>query len=341
MFEFDFLAVGDGERSGDAIALRYSHLETGAWVFGVIDAGFDDDGDAIVDHVERHYGVNSIDFFLSTHPDADHINGAGQVMRGLNVGTLMIHRPAIHGYPGNSGADHAEELVALALEQGSQVVEPFTGVNGFGGSLRIAGPTPAYYEAMLEAQEETTKTTSSGGRSLVERFYGSAVATARQVLDAFPGEVFFDDAGGTNPRNNSAAILSLVIDGEHFLLPSDAGVPAITQALDVLDANGQTALDLNMLALPHHGSRHNLDRSTIERILGEPTTAPRGVAIASVSKDSPSPSPRVANACGRRGYPVFATAGRSLWHCSDGIPARYGWSPVAPLPALVEDDHDD
>jgi hypothetical protein len=339
MYEFDFLAVGDGERCGDAIAIRYSHPQTGAPVLGIVDAGFDDDGDALVEHVNRYYGTNAIDFFLSTHPDADHINGAGKVMRGLRVDTLMIHRPAAHGFPGNSGAEPAEELAALAFETGSKVIEPFAGVHGFGESLQIAGPTPAYYEAMLEAQEETTRE-SAPSRSFAQRFLGSAVATVRQALEAFPGEIFFDDAGGTNPRNNSSAILSLLIDNQHFLLPSDAGVPAISQALDFLDSSGRTSYGLNMVALPHHGSRHNLDRATIERILGSSTPHRRGVAIASVSKDSSNPSPRVANACGRRGYPVFTTAGSGLHH-SHGVVARAGWSPKSALPPLVEDDHDD
>jgi beta-lactamase superfamily II metal-dependent hydrolase len=342
MYEIDFLPVGDGENSGDAIALRYTNPETGAYVTGVIDAGFQDDGDGIVAHVETYFETDTIDFVLSTHPDSDHISGMGKVMRGLNVGTLLIHRPAEHGFPGNSGAAPAEELVALALEQNATVTEPFTGVHGFGGTLLIAGPTKAYYREMLAAQEETTKS-SGAAPTLAERYFGGATATlaraARCALEAFPGEVWFNDAGGTNPRNNSAAIVSLLVGGEHFLLPSDAGVPAITQALDHLGAQGRTGYSLNMLALPHHGSRHNLDRETIERILGATTYASRGIAVASVSAASPNPSPRVANAAGRRGYAVYTTAGQKLWHHSADAPAR-GWPPGVPLPPLVEDDHD-
>jgi beta-lactamase superfamily II metal-dependent hydrolase len=117
MYEFDFLPVGDGDRSGDAIALRFAEPGTGQWVTGVVDAGFEHDGDAIVEHVREHYGTDYLNFFLSTHPDADHINGAGKVMRGLRVGALMVHHPAIHGYPGNSGAEPAEELVVTRSEK--------------------------------------------------------------------------------------------------------------------------------------------------------------------------------------------------------------------------------
>lgn len=343
MFEFDFLQVGDGEKSGDAIALRYTNPETGNDVTGIIDAGFEDDGDALVEHFADYYGTDTADFVFSTHPDADHINGMGKVMRRLKVGTLLIHRPAQHGYPNNSGAEPAEELVKLAERQGTTVVEPFTGVAGFGGTLLVGGPTPTYYEQMLAAQEATTKEMPVR-RTFAERYFGegttTVVAAVRKALDAFPVELPFGDAGGTNPRNNSAVILSFVIDGRHFLLPSDTGVPALIQALDYLDDDGRTAYPLRMFALPHHGSRHNIDRDTIDRVLGKQGS--QGSAVASVSAESPDyPSPGVANAAGRRGYRVFTTAGKTLRHHGAGAPVRAGWSPATPLPPLAEDDHDE
>ena len=45
-YEIDFLPVGDGARSGDAIALRYGNLEgtRAEQTVVVIDGGFTDDG---------------------------------------------------------------------------------------------------------------------------------------------------------------------------------------------------------------------------------------------------------------------------------------------------------
>jgi beta-lactamase superfamily II metal-dependent hydrolase len=341
LFEIDFLPVGDGERSGDAIALRYSNPTGPGYIVGIVDAGFSDDGDALVAHVQTHYKTNAVDFVLSTHPDEDHINGMGTIMRELNVGTLLIHRPAQHGHSNNSGARPAEELVALAKGQAASFVEPFTGVGGFGGSFLIAGPTEAYYEQLLGEQAVTSKASVTAKKSLAERYLGTAATAVRRVLDSFPGEIFFDDAGGTNPRNNSAAILSLMIDGKHMLLPSDAGVPAINQAMDYLDSQRRTLSWPNLLALPHHGSRHNLDRATIERVLGGATSEPTGIAVASISPQSPKyPSPRVANAAGRRGYPVFVTNGGGVCHRSADSPQRDGWTTLDPLPPLAETDHD-
>ncbi len=339
MFEIDFLPVGNGEKSGDAITMRYSNPGGSGYVVGVVDAGFFENGEAVVEHVDHYYDTDSVDFVLSTHPDEDHISGLETVMRGLHVSTLLIHRPAQHDYPSNTGARPAEELVKLATAQGTQVVEPFAGVNLFGGSFLIAGPTEDFYEQML-SEQETTRKPASAAPSLSKRSLGeAAAAAARRALDAFPGELFFDDAGGTNPRNNSSVILSLLIEGRHLLFPSDAGVPAITNALDYLDTQGRTSSALNMLALPHHGSRHNLDRATIERLLGGRVGGELGTAVASVAAKSEMPSPRVANAVGRRGYPVFDTKRKVLCH-SEGAPPRAGWSPATALPPLVEDDHD-
>lgn len=40
MYEVDFLPVGDGERSGDAIAVRFTKPGTDAIAHVIIDAGF-------------------------------------------------------------------------------------------------------------------------------------------------------------------------------------------------------------------------------------------------------------------------------------------------------------
>ena len=332
MFEFDFLPVGDGERSGDAICVRFTSPTNGSYIHGVIDAGFEDDGDAIIRHVKSHYDTDSIDFFLITHPDGDHLGGAGRVIRGLRIANVLIHRPALHGHAGNSGSDPTEELVALAQARGAKIIEPFQGVNGFGEAFVIAGPTPGYYEQMLADQ-------AAASPSAARRAMRVLAEAAQRALASFPIELPFDDTGGTNPRNNSAAITSFLIDEKHFLLPSDTGVPALTQALDYLDDRGRTAQRPRMFVLPHHGSRHNIDRDTIERILGPHTSSSRGEAVASVSIQSSNPSPRVANAAGRRGYPVYTTSNCKLLIKSPDAPDR-GWGPASALPPLPEDDHD-
>lgn len=337
MYEIDFLPVGDGEHSGDAIAVRFTRPDTGEHAVIIIDAGFQDDGDAIVEHVQEWYGTSYVDLVVSTHPDGDHIGGMGRVMRRLNVGALWIHRPALHGHPGNSGSDPAEELVALATAQGAPVFEPFTGVTAFGGALVVAAPSGPWYEQMLDEQASTAKSAAAStffGARLAER----AVRFARRALDALPTETLFDDDGGTNPRNNSATVLDLAVDGRRFLFTSDVGVPVLHSAIDYLEVIGRTAIDLRFIQAPHHGSRHNLDRNVLNRILGAPGQAAWRTAYISVTNDAPKhPHPKVTNALMRRGCQVYTNEGGAIHHHSLDAPDR-DWAPLAPLPPRDETD---
>jgi len=340
MYEVDFFAVGDGERSGDAIALRYTIPGRTEPIVGVIDAGFLSNGGELVEHIPKYYGTDRVDFVLSTHPDADHINGMGEVVRELDVRCLLIHRPKLHGFASNTGAKPAEELTKLVEGKGGTVVEPFAGASGWNGSFVIAGPNEAFYEETLAEQTKTGKQ-AAHVPSFAERFLGTTVTkTMQKALASFPIETPFGDAGGTNPRNSSSATLSLMIDDRHLMFFGDAGVPAINDAMDHLDTLSRTAFP-RILVLPHHGSRHNLDLATIKRVLGGHSSDRYGTAVASVSEESDNPSPRVANAAGRRGYEVAVTRGQTFRYAHNA-PPRPGWNaPVTILPPLAETDLDD
>lgn len=334
MFEIDFLPVGDGERSGDAIALRFSQPGAGRPVVAIIDAGFQDDGEAIVNHVTTYYDTDVVDVVISTHADGDHVGGLPTVINELRIETLCVHRPAQHGYPNDSGAERAEELVTLAEARNVRVIEPFSGVHGFGQALLVAGPTPEWYVQMLGEQQSRE---AAAAPPVTKRLTEAAKHAARRALDAFPSETFFDDAGGDGPRNNGSVVVDLQVNGNRMLLTSDVGVPGLTNALDYLDVTGRNGRPVDLFQLPHHGSRHNLDRDTVGRVLGDHTDQKRGIAVASVSRESANPAPRGANAAGRRGYPVYNTHS-GLRYYGDGAPGRQHWRPATPLPPLAEAD---
>ena len=99
-YEIDFLAVGieEGERSGDAIALRLGNL-TGTpaepKVF-VIDAGTKELGEKLVSHINKYYSTNRVDAVISMHPDADHSSGLTVVLEKMEAVSLYMHRPWNH-----------------------------------------------------------------------------------------------------------------------------------------------------------------------------------------------------------------------------------------------------
>lgn len=343
MYEVDVLAIGESKKSGDAIMLRFTTTD-GSLAHVIVDAGFQSNGDQVVEHFKNAYATDVADIAFLTHPDGDHIGGMGHVVRDLRVSVLALQRPLLHGGGALKASSAVEDLVSVAEEQGTRVVEVFEGASAFGGMLRVAGPTVEYYEELIPEQlaAEADARTGSGGLALGSR---QAVASMLQraaaaVLPRLPIEVPFGDAGGDNARNNSSTIIDIRLQTDRrLLLTADAGVPAINQALDALDAVGRNDQYPDIVQVPHHGSRHNSDSPTLTTLLGAPGQEIRRTAFISISKEAAEdpryPSPRVANAHARRGCSVLTTAGENLL-MSAGVPLRAGYVPATPLPPLDE-----
>jgi beta-lactamase superfamily II metal-dependent hydrolase len=335
LYEIEFLPVGDGARSGDAIALRFTRPDTGAYAHVIIDAGFQDDGDALVQHVKNYYDTDSIDLAILTHPDGDHIGGMGTVVRDLHVDTLWVHRLGDRGGAGLPAAAAVNDLIGVAEDNGTQVVEPFAGASAFGGALTILGPDEGWYQDLVTEQQiqHAVKAAQRAPSRLVE----AARAMGQRFLAALPVEIPFDDGEGTSPRNNTSLITLLEVDGFRAVLTSDAGVPALERAWDWLEANGRDISAPNFIQIAHHGSRRNASSATLDRMLGETNQAQTRSAFVSVVDESPDhPSPRVVNAYMRRGYRVFRPNGNTIRHMSNDAPPRVGWSPLTPMDPMDE-----
>ena len=333
MYEIDFLPVGDEGQSGDAIAIRFTRPDTGQLAHVIIDAGFQTDGDALVRYVRTYFSTTRVELAILTHPDADHIGRMGTVLRGLDVGVLCVHDIRAHGGGSLRAAEAVDELMALARRRGTSIHEPFTGDSAFGGALTILGPTREWYDALVAEQvAEAPARASSAIR-------GTAPAGVRMLARGhIPIEVPFDDDGGTNPRNNTSVITWLALGTYRALLTGDAGVPALEQAWDFLEATGG-ASPPPLVHVPHAGSRHNASSELLNRIVGPPGQVANGSKEAQVSVASRSvrhPSARVANAYMRRGYKVFETRGKTIHYASPDAPARDGWVPAIPLEPMDE-----
>lgn len=348
-YELDFLAVGEGEAGGDAIALRYGNLygSRGEQVVALIDGGYADTGKALIDHLDTHYETDEIDLVISTHPDADHINGLRVILEELRVGELWMHLPDQHdltmaamksaGWRSNSAfreklersLQAATDLEAIARRKGIPILEPFVGLTLDDGALTVVGPTEEYYESLLPDFR------SYQGRGMLSKMIGAVRTLAETLWDETLGE-----DGETSPENNSCVITLLRLDGHELLLTADAGIPALHAAVDQLEALGLTHRTLDFVQVPHHGSKRNVSPSLLDRLLG-----PKGQsvqarwAVASVPPlgEPKHPAKKVTNAFQRRGWNVGKTAGMSVCKSYDS-PPRDGWGPVTPVPFYPEVD---
>lgn len=354
-YEVDFLAVGD-TRPGDAIALRYGQLDgpPHEQTVVIIDGGYRNDGHALVEHIATHYGTDQVDYVISTHPDADHINGLRAVVEKMRVGTLLMHTPAFHptfqwlntafaheakltDYVAKSLSE-SSNLHDLAVGRGINVVEPFAGWASEDGLLRVLGPSTEYYEAVLQ-QMRGTKDTLLHGTMTAEQ-------AREMVLKASAGPPIFvtehEDATTENltehsvvtPSNSSSVICMLEVAGHRLLFTGDAGQEALAPVVGELRRSGALAKGLNLVQIPHHGSRKNVTPTLLNELLGPFTDDHRGTAFVSVphqNVDLQFPSKQVTNAFIRRGYRVIATAGSSKRHHRQAPPRGDSWSRAEPV----------
>ncbi|WP_273379580.1 DNA internalization-related competence protein ComEC/Rec2 [Symbiobacterium thermophilum] len=92
--ELVVLDVGQGDAilvkaPGDHAAL----VDAGpAYEFGTGGGRFDAGAAVVVPHLRR-IGVRRLDLFVLTHPDVDHVGGAGSVLRALPVGQVLVSTP--------------------------------------------------------------------------------------------------------------------------------------------------------------------------------------------------------------------------------------------------------
>jgi beta-lactamase superfamily II metal-dependent hydrolase len=349
MYEIDFHPIektGEaGSKSGDAITVRFIDA-LGTQRVVVIDGGYKYTGEALVEHIKTRYGTDYIDLVISTHPDQDHINGLATVLEQLRIGQLLIHRPHDHAADVSeySNIEVIDALIGYAEDNDIEVIEPFSGLTGFHGALRILGPSVAYYEEQLrqdlsKSLEEKSLLKASAGGFWQGSVVGKAADLLDRVISYLPIETLTDD-DQNSPRNNTSVITLLTIDGKQLMLTGDAGIESLTYACDVYENHAGEFSDapLTFFQAPHHGSKRNLGPSILNRILGKPGDAfsEPTCFISSAKADVKHPSPKVTNALKRRDGRVCATEGDNLLHHSGGNDR--GWGPATPIPALDEDD---
>ncbi|MEU7811852.1 MBL fold metallo-hydrolase [Pseudonocardia sp. NPDC049154] len=345
MLEIDFLPVASSTaegstKSGDAITGRFTDGDGRQRVI-VVDGGYQATGQELVDHIRCYYETQHVDLVISTHPDADHINGLATVVEQLDVDELLIHQPRVHAIPGItsfSNIEAVDALIAVAKDNSTMITEPFTGLERFGGALQVLSPDEDFYEDLIR---EHLAQVTAGTKSISLSSIGlRARNLLERAVSLLPALETLTDAGETNPRNETSVVTLLDVAGHRMLLTGDAGQRALTRAADRYEAViGEFEFSpLALFQVPHHGSRRNIGPTLLDRILG-----PRYAAFASVSalisaaKDAPKhPSAKVVNALKRRGARVVVTAGTPVCHSDGSGMWRAGWGPAPEVPALDE-----
>ena len=158
-----------------------------------------------------------------------------------------------------------------------------------------------------------------------------AVAVADWVREAWDYETLEENVE-TTASNESSVVQMAEIDGHRLLLTGDAGIVSLKEAADCAEGLGYYLPGVRLIQIPHHGSRHNVSPSILDRWLGPRIgqgATPAFSAYASVAKGSKShPRRKVVNAFMRRGAAVFSTKGEpKLFHYQMN---HRRWGPAEP-----------
>ena len=353
-FEIEFLTVGDTGRNGDCILVRYR--EDGAYKILAYDGGVKSSGEAMVRHIQEYYKTDTVDFLVNSHPDNDHASGLSVVLEKLKVKELWMHRPWLYcdeichyfkdGRITNKSLARrfqekmsaAYRLEVLATERDIPIKEPFYGE--FIGPFQVLSPERNWY--IHELVQEFNKTPEQKNTLNTEDFRGFLHESIQKIFENWDKETLKNNVT-TSAENESSVILFANMHNNRVLLTGDAGVRALTQALDNAEYSGLNIQNCDFVQMPHHGSRHNVSPEVLDRLLGPRVSkgfTPTKISYVSVGpKSKTHPRQAVVNAFIRRGYKVYKTTRTNgvIKH-HRGLSKREGWVSITEVPFLEKVD---
>lgn len=348
-FEVDFLPVGDGQRSGDAIAVRFG--VPGAYKVLVYDGGTKASGQLLVQHIRQHFGTERVDYLINSHPDGDHASGLSVVMEDLEVGELWMHRPWIYSDVIREYFDDqrmtdaslarrlqdkmsaAYRLEEIALNKGIPIMEPFAG-EVIGGLFHVLSPGANWYVHDLVPEFAKSPELKKSSASLESAgFFSSLLEKVIQWVDEhWHVETLREDVI-TSAENESSVVLFARFADAGLLLTGDAGVRALGEAAAFAESLGfDLPTQATMVQVPHHGSRNNVSSSVMDRLFGkpldvQPENPKRWACVSAATASETHPRLVVVNAFIRRGFGVGQTKGE-VKNFSRSMPLRGGWRPA-------------
>lgn len=346
-YEIDFIPVGEGEKNGDAIAIRVTQDDQTE--IYVIDGGTKASGEALVNHIRNYYKTDRVDYLISTHPDMDHISGLKVILEKLEVGELWMHQPWEHAseiiqdildgrVTQHSLSNRIKESVKIATEvekiaqsKGIPIYEPFQDQK-IGSHFHVLSPSRSWYDELLKNFDKMPPARSY---PICE---SRACSDSTDTTDEDWYTETLGEDGETSARNESSVVLVGKLPGndrfDYVLFTGDAGRLALNRAYDYALSKRFDLKKCSFIQMPHHGSRRNVSPSLLDNILGsilDEGSTPTKTSFVNTSKGCLDHSKKsVVNAFIRRGVKVIATNGSTICRRS-GYPSRPGWVPLTPL----------
>lgn len=343
-YEIDFLPVGD--TFGDAIVIRYGDDENG-YLLHVVDGGRGDTGQTIIDHINKYYPGYFINHMVLSHADNDHACGLIDVLKHFDVKNLWMNRPWLYAaetlqyFHGNFTLQgliddmkerhpYLVELEDLAKAKGTQIHEVFQGAQI--DKFTVMAPSRERYLELIPDFEKTPTSYREEEKAPTYGLLKSFVEAAKKWLDEkWDMETLSENPQPPTSASNESCVVqyATLSEGKTVLLTADVGPAGLHEAADYAASLGLTYP--KFIQIPHHGSRHNVTPSVLDRWLGPKKSQDTvvGTAFCSIGADKPDyPRGQVKNAFIRRGYAVYANRKSMISHYSGS--GHTGLVPLTP-----------
>lgn len=347
-YEIDFIGVPDDKQDSQAVCLRFKN-GGGQYTTIVYDAGFTSGGEEMCAHLKRYYSNGDrpcIDYLFCSHSHDDHIGGVVHLIENCDVRRIFFNAPwdcidELYNRITDrrktrtsldrllrekySGLDSIEKL---ANDRGIPLFNSFVESIEVPDVVSVLSPTKDFYI------EQTCRENADIFQVPEKSESDSRAMMLSKVREDWDMELLREDVS-TSAENETSLILDFDFENERVLMTGDAGPLALTKAIE--NSESMLASDIKEVAvyqIPHHGSRHNVTPSILNRLVGpilEKESAvmqTKKVAFACTASTSDHPKEMVTNAFIRRGCAVYATNGSTIRHYHGNMPSRTGWTPV-------------
>jgi beta-lactamase superfamily II metal-dependent hydrolase len=218
----------------------------------LIDAGDRGKGKVVLEALKR-YNVQTLDYFIATHPHPDHLGGAAEVLKGIKVTTVIdngvdLSTPVPTPTPGKQSGKAAPGNVAAKDAAARQKGKPKS-INSFFDEYKDAISQSG---AQHEKAELLQKYDLGGGARLTVLGPSEPFFTAEKIK-----------AGG-NDTNANSIVLRLDYGDFSMLLMGDAEAQTEQRLL-----GKDIDLKAKVLKVAHHGSKYATSQDFINRVKPE------------------------------------------------------------------------
>lgn len=345
-YEIDFLSNSSVNQDSDAILFRYMPDGAQEFVHVLYDGGVKAFGETIERHLIDYYNTKKLDCVIISHPDNDHTSGIIELFGKIEIGKIYMNCPWNyieslwpHVNDGRktkeslkqelySSYPNVKRIEDLANEYSIPILPIFQGTY-INDEIKVLSPSKTFY---IEQIVDSSKNSLAEKRSGIK--FSEAINSIKNfIVESFTGEDTLRENVSTSAENETSVILHLGLSTYNVLLTGDAGIKALDAAYNYGISNNIQFENYNLIQIPHHGSRHNISSSIIDKITGFKCSncVENRKACASVARDSDHPRKSVVNAFIKRRFKVSATYGNTICYHSDNMPTREGWGPVSGL----------